>query len=653
MPKDPLAASSRAKKKKNNNDDPMGVSQSRKSRKKKEPEKKATAASAPSPAADLDRSTKKKRVVVVTKKEETPKPQPQPQPTQQQRNRQGSQKEARKEHASARKPVKEQEHGSTRKQVKEPAPPPSTPPPPPKKEKSPKYEFDPKVIETPNVKKLKVEVTLKSEEENKAKKETLARPESIRTGLKKCVHMWPTPADIDKLKSTPKPWSIPQVRQTQNLEYFLGRVPQWYIEEKFLKNPGDFLVSRDPTNKFILSVKTKESGNPFAHFVVEFTETQLVRNDRNYYHRIVGTVPQSNTVQGLIQKYKDSQTGMLKQNTKRDAELLTAILPCQSCIYSTQEYNYHYVFVRNPKDVTTKEQIAKGEGYRLYKGTRAIRLPTIVESIIVRPVIVKEYDTQNAETLDMIVREMHIVQTIRFKLGVNTVVNIEGIVTVQKPFHVLYKVCSEGSLLEYLKAHSEDVKSKEKLLLLQDLACTLYQVYKLGYLHSDISAQNIFVDIKEIVIKNLKEVTDSKKARFLIGGWKNATMEKTKKFDADKYPLVSCRYLAPEIFTTNLLNESTEVYAFGLLIYEVFLLQKPYKDISDADVKKYLQDNASIRPEMTDEIPEDAQKLIRECLEEDATKRPPMIEVWRRLRTTINEPAAKSISQKTAKTQQM
>uniref|UniRef100_A0A914YV07 Protein kinase domain-containing protein n=1 Tax=Panagrolaimus superbus TaxID=310955 RepID=A0A914YV07_9BILA len=343
---------------------------------------------------------------------------------------------------------------------------------------------------------------------------------------------------------------------------------------------------------------------------------------------------------------------MLKQNTKRDAELLTAILPCQSCIYSTQEYNYHYVFVRNPKDVTTKEQIAKGEGYRLYKGIRTIRLPTITESIIVRPVIVKEYDTQSAETLDKIVREMHIVQTIRFKLGVNSVVNIEGIFTLQKPFHVLYKVCSEGSLLEYLKAHVEDVKAKQKLLLLQDLACTFYQVFKLGYLHTDISAQNIFVDFKEIVIKDLKEVTDPKKARFLIGGWKNAVMEKTKKFDADKYPLVSCRYLAPEIFTTNLLNESTEVYAFGLLIYEVFVLQKPYKDISDADVKKYLQDNLSIRPEMTDDICEDAQILIQECLEEDATKRPPMIEVWRRLRAS-NEPAAKSIVQRTAKTQQM
>lgn len=65
----------------------------------------------------------------------------------------------------------------------------------------------------------------------------------------------------------------------------------------------------------------------------------------------------------------------------------------------------------------------------------------------------------------MIVREMHIVQTIRFKIGVNTVVNVEGIVTVQKPFHVLYKVCSEGSLMEYLKAHVEDVQVKEKFLV--------------------------------------------------------------------------------------------------------------------------------------------------------------------------------------------
>uniref|UniRef100_A0AC34FPV4 Non-specific serine/threonine protein kinase n=1 Tax=Panagrolaimus sp. ES5 TaxID=591445 RepID=A0AC34FPV4_9BILA len=95
-----------------------------------------------------------------------------------------------------------------------------------------------------------------------------------------------------------------------------------------------------------------------------------------------------------------------------------------------------------------------------------------------------------------------------------------------------------------LKKSSREVKDDKKEKKPQNLACSSYQVYKFGYLHSDISAQNIFVDIIKKRIIDLKEVTDSKKARFLIVCWKNAAMEKTKKFDADKYPLVSCRYLA-------------------------------------------------------------------------------------------------------------
>uniref|UniRef100_A0AC34RCX7 Protein kinase domain-containing protein n=1 Tax=Panagrolaimus sp. JU765 TaxID=591449 RepID=A0AC34RCX7_9BILA len=505
----------------------------------------------------------------------------------------------------------------------------------PAKTISPKYDLDPKLIETPNVKREMLDES-KSEKEL-PKEELLANPESIRLGRKKCIHMWPTPSDIAKLKDTPRPWSYPKIRQTQNLEYFVGRLPQWYIEEKFLRFPGDFCISRDAMFRYILSVKTKEPGNPCAHFVIEFVETQLVRNDRNFYHRIVGTILQSNTVQGLIQKYRESIVPLLKENLKRDAELLNPVPPCLGCIYSKQEYNYHYLFVRKAEDVKTGALLSKGEGYRLFKGTRIIRIPTTTDQVIVRNVVIREYDSQTMETLDFIVREMHIVQTIRYKIGWNTVVNVEGICTVQKPFHILYRVCSEGCLSQYLTAKKDVILEKDKIALLRKIALILHRVYRLGFLHCDICVKNIYVHIDDDIPIDVTKLLEPKKVHILIGCWKTAVMNKTKKFDSEKFAMISIRYLAPEVFETKELNETTEVYAFGLLIYETMLQEKPWKGLPDLEIKKLLQEGKMLQLVLPPNVPVSLQNLIKNCMDPDPKKRPTMRQVATSLKEMIHE----------------
>ncbi|VDN24004.1 unnamed protein product [Gongylonema pulchrum] len=90
--------------------------------------------------------------------------------------------------------------------------------------------------------------------------------------------MWPTPADMVLLKGKPRSeWVRPEPATVQEIDFYLGRVPEWYIEEKFLKNPGDFLLARGHDNKLRLSVKSNEKGNPVAHFRIEFCQTGQVR----------------------------------------------------------------------------------------------------------------------------------------------------------------------------------------------------------------------------------------------------------------------------------------------------------------------------------------------------------------------------------------
>lgn len=51
--------------------------------------------------------------------------------------------------------------------------------------------------------------------------------------------MWPTPLDMVALKGKPRSeWVRPEPISVQEIDFYLGRVPEWYIEEKFLKKPG-------------------------------------------------------------------------------------------------------------------------------------------------------------------------------------------------------------------------------------------------------------------------------------------------------------------------------------------------------------------------------------------------------------------------------
>uniref|UniRef100_A0A914PWA2 Serine/threonine-protein phosphatase n=1 Tax=Panagrolaimus davidi TaxID=227884 RepID=A0A914PWA2_9BILA len=148
---------------------------------------------------------------------------------------------------------------------------------------------------------------------------------------------------------------------------------------------------------------------------------------------------------------------------------------------------------------------------------------------------------------------------------------------------------------------------------------------------------------------------------FLIGGWKNAVMEKTKKFDI----LINLHVIFYGLIQQIDLKGYIPNVVRGVSVFfgedaVVSVCEKLKVDLTVRAHQMMLNGYGffckrkllTVFSEMTDEIPSDAQKLIQECMEENATKRPSMIEVWRRLRA-INEPATKSLIQKTAKTQQL
>ncbi|VBB26558.1 unnamed protein product [Acanthocheilonema viteae] len=398
--------------------------------------------------------------------------------------------------------------------------------------------------------------------------------------------MWPTPSDMALLKGKPySEWVQPEPLSVQQIDFYLGRVPEWYIEQKFLKKPGDYLLARGHNNKLRLSIKSHEPGNPAVHLPIEFCQTKQIRGDRNYYYRIEKTVLQNRSVWGLIQSYQKSNVNSLKINTKRDVRLLEPVLPCQGCRYLTTEYSFLNMQIKEKSEINIGDLICKGERSTIYKGTRYLTKKGLIKSVTERPIILKEMDECTAAMLDDIFRELHIVSTIRHEIGPETVVNIEAIMVFGRPYYIAYMLCKKGSLVQYLTKNIIDMDTRIKEIL-QNVAYTLHHCHKISIIHGNLRAKNIFVDNDDKTAKPI----------YYIGGFHHAVMAKSKKVNPNELP--NKRWLAPEVLTTKLLTPESDVFAFAFLMYEVLTMKVPHETIEDKKVLDYISKNPYARPSL-------------------------------------------------------
>lgn len=52
------------------------------------------------------------------------------------------------------------------------------------------------------------------------------------------MHKWPTPADLARYNGRPIPAEQETPQKVNDIDFYYGRMPTWYIEEKMLKCPG-------------------------------------------------------------------------------------------------------------------------------------------------------------------------------------------------------------------------------------------------------------------------------------------------------------------------------------------------------------------------------------------------------------------------------
>src|SRR5947209_28174 len=95
-------------------------------------------------------------------------------------------------------------------------------------------------------------------------------------------------------------------------------------------------------------------------------------------------------------------------------------------------------------------------------------------------------------------------------------------------------------------------------------------------------------------------------------------------------------YMAPELFKGGSYSQATDVYAFGMIMWEISSQERPFHDIVH-DKHLALRILKELRPDITEDTPQFYKDLMQKCWHSDPTQRPTADEILNLVRGWNNE----------------
>jgi predicted Ser/Thr protein kinase len=170
---------------------------------------------------------------------------------------------------------------------------------------------------------------------------------------------------------------------------------------------------------------------------------------------------------------------------------------------------------------------------------------------------------------------------------------------------IVMEYCAEGSLDKLLFDQSTPLPEGRILKIVQGIASGMYHLHRNNVVHRDLAARNIL-----LTPSGDPKITDFGLSRIL-----------RQDLGRTLSSFGPIRWMAPESITRREYSQKSDVWSFGIVLYEIVARREPHADKNPNEVADLIGQNV-----MTPEIPNDCPPLYRDimelCWKKDPQQRP-------------------------------
>ncbi|XP_019714731.1 tyrosine-protein kinase SRK2 [Hippocampus comes] len=187
-------------------------------------------------------------------------------------------------------------------------------------------------------------------------------------------------------------------------------------------------------------------------------------------------------------------------------------------------------------------------------------------------------------------------------------IQLYAVCTMEEPIYIITELMKNGSLLEYLqKDKGAKLKLSDQIEMAAQVASGMAFLELQNYIHRDLAARNVLVGEN-----NICKVADFGLARV----FQNDNVYEAR--EGTKFPV---KWTAPEVIHNNVFTIKSDVWSFGILLYEIMTFGKmPYPDMTNYQVVQQVpQGYRMSRPPKCPKIMYD---IMMDCWNENEQDRP-------------------------------
>ncbi|KAI3434599.1 hypothetical protein D9Q98_002667 [Chlorella vulgaris] len=190
---------------------------------------------------------------------------------------------------------------------------------------------------------------------------------------------------------------------------------------------------------------------------------------------------------------------------------------------------------------------------------------------------------------------------------------------------VVMEYCDLGSLRKALKRGAFRPSTKwpfqttyrALLRTAQEVAKGMGYIHEFNIVHGDLKPGNVLLKTHKVDRRGyIAKVADFGLSRALD----------FEDMHGPETTLGTIAYTAPETFASSCLQKPADVYAFGIMLWEMFYCRDPYEGLMDGQICVGVTDG-SLRPEFEADCPEPYRRLAERCWHQDPGRRPGFEEV--------------------------